>query len=238
MQPSNGGSRIKLNRSAFMLEKDSVPKRRRLSRSSGSECTDPTGSKVSTARAGSAPRDPSRAAPGPQDAHHHIPSHITGYDQGVLASHTSVRPSEEKLEPSRASCTLRDCRNNKNSATPRKQVRCHLHLALRFCGSQKSATEGKQSVSCTVSHFVNGDVRVQSSSSSGDAIEPHAGSAGMSVANQGVSNSAVKTDKIQLGAPEKKDGQDAHLRPSKNRLKTCFLCVCVSRCLLLDLLKC
>ncbi|XP_026802828.3 uncharacterized protein topaz1 isoform X1 [Pangasianodon hypophthalmus] len=227
MQPSNGGSRIKLNRNAFRLEQGSVPKRRRLARSSGSECTDPVANVHATgSRAGSAPCEPSRAPSGPREAHQHEPTRMTA----IPTCDTSVHSKEEPLEPSRAPCTLRDCsnttttpnnnnNNNNNSASRRKQIRCHLHLALRFCGGEKSArdAESEQSVSCTVSRYLNGDVRVETTSASGDAIDPHAGSAGKSVANQGVSKSGVKTEKIRLGAPEKKDGRAAHLRPNFNR---------------------
>lgn len=223
MQPSNGGSRIKLNRNAFKLQQGSVAKRRRLSMSSGSECSDPvvdvhaTGSEESTARAGSAPCVPARAPLGPQEVQQHEPSRMTEYDLGVSV-----------LEPTRAPCTLKGSRNNNNnnnynSASRRKQIRCHVHLALRFCGEKSSRRHGEaeQSVSCTVSRYIKGNVRVQTSSSIGDTIEdtiePYAGSAEKPVANHG-----VKTDKIRLEAHEKKDGRDG-LRPSKNRLKHFFL---------------
>lgn len=222
MQKSNRSSRIKLNRDAFRFEQGSAPKRRRLR---SAECTDP----VSDAHASGSEESPARA--GPRDARHQEPSGSTGYD---------VRMSvQEALGPSRASCTLKNCRNNTcninnnngsnnmshiNNASRRKQIRCHLHLALRFCGD-KSATrraEAEQSVSCTVSSYVNGDVRVQTSSSSGEAIQPHVESAGKSVTNQGVSKSGVKTENIQLGAPENQDGRADQLRPSKNRRNIYF----------------
>ncbi|KAK3552690.1 hypothetical protein QTP86_020848, partial [Hemibagrus guttatus] len=204
MQPSKGGGgpRVKLNRNAFKLEQSFVPKRRRLSRSP--ECTDPVASVQATrgstepvARAGSAPRQPSRSTPGPLDARRQEPARITAHDH--------------------APCMLRDCNNNNNNNNTlrRKQVRCHVHLALRFCGSDKSVTqaEAQQSVSCTVSRYVNGDVRVNTSNSSGDAIEPNPGSTGKS--DQGA---GVKTEEIRLGAPVKKDGRAACLRSSNQVL--------------------
>lgn len=235
MQPSSGSSRVRLNRDAFRLEQGQVTKRRRLR---GSECTDPVSdahaarSEGSAARAGPAPRrEPARAA---RDARRQRPSRITGCDVRI-----PVQSNQATHESCRGPCTLNDCRNNtnnisninncsnnNNNASRRKQIRCHLHLALRFCGSDKSARrhgEGEQSVSCTVSRYVNGDVRVQTSSSSGDAIGPRAGSAGQSVANQGVSKSGVKPEKVRLGPPEKKDGRAAELRPSKNRFNTKFM---------------
>lgn len=208
MQKSNGSSRIKLNRDAFRLEQGSAAKRRRLCRS---ECTDP----VSDVHAGGSEECLARAEA----------SRSTGYDVRI-----PVQTNQEGLERSWAPCTLKNCKNNTsnitntnnnvNNASRRKQIRCHLHVALRFCGdtSARRHAEAKQSVSCTVSRYVNGDVRVQASSSSGEAIEPHAGSAGKSVTNQGVSKSEVKTELIQLGVPEKQDGRSAQLTPSKNRL--------------------
>ncbi|XP_026993978.2 protein TOPAZ1 isoform X2 [Tachysurus fulvidraco] len=213
MQQSNGGPRIKLNRNAFKLEQGLVPKKRRLTRLSVSGCNDSvasvhaTDSKESAASSGSVPHEP--ASPGPQDAHQQEPSRVTCYKQGLPMSYTS--------EPRRATCTLADCnRNNNNNTLRRKQIRCHVHLALRFCGSEKSAkiSEGQQRVSYTVSRYVN---RVNTSSSSEDVIEPNAGSEGKSVANQGVSRSGVNTEETRLGAPVKKDGQAACLRSNFNR---------------------
>ncbi|TSK87410.1 Testis- and ovary-specific PAZ domain-containing protein 1 [Bagarius yarrelli] len=171
MQPSNGGSRIKLNRNAFKLEQDSVPKRRRLSRSSGSECTDPVAdvhpvaSDVSSARAGVQSRTP----PGPQNAHQLEPARVPG----------------------------------------RKQIHCHLHFALRFCGRGKSAkcTEAQP---CTVSRYVNRDVRLQTCNSC-------VGSPGRSGADQDVIRLGVKTEKINLETPVDADGQAAEITPNFNR---------------------
>lgn len=214
MQPSKGVPRIKLNRNAFKLEQGLVRKRRRLSRSP--ECTDPVAGVHAThdltecaARAGSAPRALYRATPGPQDAHQQEPTRIRAYDQGTPASDT-----------------LRDCNNNNNhnNTLRRKQIRCHVHLALRFCGSEKSVkhAEAQPSVSCTVSRYVTGDVRVKTSNSSRDGVQPNAGSRGQVVSNRGASRSGVKTEEIRLGAPVKKDGRAACLSSSKNRLNSCF----------------
>ncbi|XP_053370297.1 protein TOPAZ1 [Clarias gariepinus] len=184
MQASHGGPRRKLNRNAFKLEHGPVPKRRRVSVSSSrSECTAPVAdvhAEPSTARETS-------------HAHQQEPSRAT-----------------RNHEPSQ--CTLRDCNNNNISdnnedddnisASRRKEIRCHLHLALRCC-FEKSASraDAEQSVSCTVSRLVNGDVRVETSSSTGDALEPHAVCAG---------KSGVKQEDTPVEAAEKKDGRAAH----------------------------
>ncbi|KAM9456718.1 uncharacterized protein topaz1 [Clarias gariepinus] len=189
MQASHGGPRRKLNRNAFKLEHGPVPKRRRVSVSSSrSECTAPVAdvhAEPSTARETS-------------HAHQQEPSRAT-----------------RNHEPSQ--CTLRDCNNNNISdnnedddnisASRRKEIRCHLHLALRCC-FEKSASraDAEQSVSCTVSRLVNGDVRVETSSSTGDALEPHAVCAG---------KSGVKQEDTPVEAAEKKDGRAAH--PNFNR---------------------
>lgn len=195
MQASHGGPRRKLNRNAFKLEHGPVPKRRRVSVSSSrSECTAPVAdvhAEPSTARETS-------------HAHQQEPSRAT-----------------RNHEPSQ--CTLRDCNNNNISdnnedddnisASRRKEIRCHLHLALRCC-FEKSASraDAEQSVSCTVSRLVNGDVRVETSSSTGDALEPHAVCAG---------KSGVKQEDTPVEAAEKKDGRAAH--PSKNRSNVCVI---------------
>ncbi|KAF5906455.1 protein TOPAZ1 isoform X2, partial [Clarias magur] len=197
MQASNGGPRRKLNRNAFKVEQQGpVPKRRRLSVSpSGSECIDPVANvhaEPSTARETS-------------HAHQQEPS-------GAARLRRQGGSASEDVEPSQSTpCTFRDCNNNNNninenddsiSASRRKEIRCHLHLALRCC-FEKSASraDAEQSVSCTVSRLVNGDVRVETSRSTGDAPEPHPVCAG---------KSGVKQEDTPVAAAEKKDGRAAH----------------------------
>ncbi|KAI5623130.1 testis- and ovary-specific PAZ domain-containing protein 1 [Silurus asotus] len=172
MQSSTGGPRIKLNRNAFKTEHEPVPKRQRLLRS---EIVAPD-AKVHATRSGA--RDAR-----PQEPDVEIPA----------AAPDQVRNG----------CTHRNCRNKNNNCctnndeSNHKQIRCHLHLALRFCKA-KSARPPEDA---------SGTTR--------DAIKPHAGSGGESVVvNEGVNKPRVETQNIHTGAPEKEDGRAAHRRSS------------------------